>query len=216
MSNLNEELCQLHKHNLEANKEVTQLIDYFNSTLNLSNVLKESNKIPDFDLLNVDGKKVSIKDYLGKGPLVLFFYRGGWCHYCCKELQMLQKYNSQINKLGARLIGICPQVKDFTIKTKHDNGVEFDLLIDENAECAKKFGIVFDVPQDIYNALSNFADLKLYYGEYAAHKIVLPGTFIVDSKGIIIHKFVTTDYSKRLEPSEIVEILKTSSKVESS
>lgn len=43
-----------------------------------SSTLKLGDKAPDFSLPNGDGKIVSLSEYLGRGPLVLVFYRGFW------------------------------------------------------------------------------------------------------------------------------------------
>jgi hypothetical protein len=48
--------------------------------------LKAGDKAPDFVLNDPDGKPVSSRDLLAKGPLVLSFYRGVWCPYCNTEL----------------------------------------------------------------------------------------------------------------------------------
>ena len=37
-------------------------------------MLKEGSKAPDFSLLDDHGQKVSLKDYVGKKVVVLFFY----------------------------------------------------------------------------------------------------------------------------------------------
>jgi hypothetical protein len=43
-----------------------------------SSTLKVGDKAPDFSLPNGDGKVVTLSEYLGRGPLVLVFYRGFW------------------------------------------------------------------------------------------------------------------------------------------
>jgi len=41
-------------------------------------VLKVGGRAPDFALPDGDGRIVSSKDLLGRGPLVVTFYRGRW------------------------------------------------------------------------------------------------------------------------------------------
>ena len=45
---------------------------------------------PNFKLPNATGTPVSLYDMLNNGPVVLSFYRGGWCPFCSLELQALQ------------------------------------------------------------------------------------------------------------------------------
>ena len=52
--------------------------------------LKIGDKAPDFDLPNANGKSVRLSDLLQKGPVVVAFYRGGWCPFCNLELRALR------------------------------------------------------------------------------------------------------------------------------
>ncbi|MCX8010508.1 MAG: redoxin domain-containing protein, partial [Ignavibacteria bacterium] len=47
-------------------------------------MLKEGIKAPNFKLINQDGKKISLKDFLGK-KVVLYFYPKDMTSGCTKE-----------------------------------------------------------------------------------------------------------------------------------
>ena len=51
--------------------------DLLNSGI-MEKILKAGEKAPEFTLPNQQGQMVSSSDLLGKGPLVLSFYRGVW------------------------------------------------------------------------------------------------------------------------------------------
>lgn len=42
----------------------------------------QGQKAPDFVLPDASGRPVLLSDLLKKGPVVLTFYRGGWCPFC--------------------------------------------------------------------------------------------------------------------------------------
>ena len=42
-------------------------------------------------LRDLDGRKVSLADYRGKGPVLVFFFRGFWCAYCVDQLVQLER-----------------------------------------------------------------------------------------------------------------------------
>ncbi len=44
----------------------------------MDQTIKIGHKAPDFELKNMDGKDVLLKELLKKGPVVLGFYRGKW------------------------------------------------------------------------------------------------------------------------------------------
>src|ERR1700733_15046086 len=45
---------------------------------------------PDFTLPDATGTPVTLSDRLRDGPVVLIFYRGGWCPYCNLQLRAYQ------------------------------------------------------------------------------------------------------------------------------
>jgi len=46
-------------------------------------------RAPEFILKDANGREVSSRELLAKGPLVVTFYRGVWCPYCNIDLQAL-------------------------------------------------------------------------------------------------------------------------------
>ena len=46
---------------------------------------------PDFSLPGATGAAVGLRNKLSEGPVILSFYRGGWCPFCNLELQALQE-----------------------------------------------------------------------------------------------------------------------------
>jgi peroxiredoxin len=51
--------------------------------------LKAGGNIPEFELPSVEGRLVSSEGLLGRGPLVLSFFQGGWSPYCALEVGAL-------------------------------------------------------------------------------------------------------------------------------
>lgn len=42
-------------------------------------------KVPDLHARDLDGNDVSLSSLYTKGPILLAFYRGGWCPFCSTE-----------------------------------------------------------------------------------------------------------------------------------
>lgn len=53
----------------------------------LDRVVGAGDAAPDFALPDINGRMVRLSDCWERGPLILTFYRGGWCPYCSLELQ---------------------------------------------------------------------------------------------------------------------------------
>ncbi len=166
--------------------------------------------MPSFKLLNFDGKFREGHDYLKKGPLIISFYRGDWCPYCNLEMQDLQNHLEQINALGATLIGITPQMPDYTIAFKEKHRINIDILTDLGSKITSKFGL--EVNTNLIER--TVIKLKLKGDIYASSgnktkTLPIPGTFIIDQTGKIRFAYANPDYSKRAQASTIISELKT-------
>ena len=174
------------------------------------NSLKVGDKIPHFNLPDHNGTDRSLSGYLEKSVVVLSFYRGGWCPYCNLELHALQKSLPQIEAAGARLVAISPETPDHSLSTREKNELAFDVLHDKGNYVAKSFGLVFVLPEvlrPIYKGAG--IDIPAHNGD-TTFELPMPATYIVSQQGEIIYRFVDADYTKRLEPAEIVAKLKQS------
>lgn len=165
-------------------------------------------KAPDFELASCKGSLVRLSERCATGPVVVSCYRGAWCPFCALEMQALRESAETIEGLGASLLGISPQSIEGTCKTAEDNGITFDLLSDERNDVARKFGIVFHLQDEIQSIYKEFGlDLPLVNGD-DSFDLPVPATYIIDASGTIRLAFVDPDYTRRLDPSEVISTLR--------
>jgi len=88
--------------------------------------------VEDFSTVDQNGNDFNLALALEKGPLVLVFYRGFWCPYCNKHLEILQDSLSMIEELGAGVVAISPEKPEFLEKMVEKSGAAFTLLYDED------------------------------------------------------------------------------------
>ncbi|MDZ5711181.1 peroxiredoxin-like family protein [Jeotgalibacillus haloalkalitolerans] len=170
--------------------------------------LKKGDQIPDFTLPDATGKQVSIKNLLSEGPVILTFYRGGWCPYCNLELKAYQNKLSEIEAAGATLVAISPEIPDASLNTKEKNNLEFTVLSDVGNKVADQFNLVFNMPDYL---IEIYKDSGL---DVAGHngnddwELPKPATFVVDSSGTILFAEVDADYTYRTPPEKVIEFVK--------
>jgi peroxiredoxin len=191
---------------LQANAQT--LSDLVASGLSAS-ALREGDVAPDFSLPDARGHVVALKTLLDHGPVVISFYRGGWCPFCNLELRSLQRVLPEIVQMGASLVAISPQLPDNSLSTQEKNQLTFPVLSDVGNIEAKRFGIVFTLPTALVEANRTIGrDLVEINGEAGAAQLPMPATFVLDKSGVIRLAFVEEDWSKRLDPDIVVYTLR--------
>jgi len=101
---------------------------------------KVGDTAPDFILRNAVGKEISLKEELANGPVILTWYRGGWCPYCNLALNFLQRHLPEFRSYGAQLLAITPETPDQSMSTKEKHNLEFEALTDESNVVALQYG----------------------------------------------------------------------------
>src|SRR5215203_2231527 len=123
-------------------------------------------KAPDFTLRSQSGKLVSLGDFLGRRPVVLFFYPKDNTLGCTKEVCAFRDDFEQFGKLDAEVIGISSDTVQShrAFAQKHD--LPFALLSDKGGKVRKLYGVP--------NTLGLF-----------------PGrvTYVIDEQGVVRHIF---------------------------
>jgi peroxiredoxin len=162
--------------------------------------LKAGEKAPLFRLRSDTGDFVALSDALGRGPVVVSFFRGGWCPFCRLELQALAEAHPEIKRLGATVIGLSPL-------PNAESYSSFLILTDTGCRIAARYRIAFAVAprfRPAYLALGYPGSLKKGPPRWV---LPLPATYVIDRNGIIVLSYVDADYSTRLEPAEIAVAL---------
>lgn len=170
--------------------------------------LKTGDKIPHFALPNATEQTIQINSILATGPVVLSFYRGGWCPYCNLELAALQQIMPDLKAQCANLVAISPQSPDHSLSTVEKHNLSFQVLSDLGNQVSRQFGLVFTVPEKLRPVYQQLGiDLPEYNGDQL-FELPLPATYIVNSDGEIVYDFINADYKQRLDPTKILTILK--------
>src|SRR4051812_33227253 len=101
---------------------------------------------PDVTLPDAFGRPIRLADAWGKGPLVVIFYRGGWCSYCNLQLRAWQSRAADLAALNATLLAISPQTPDNSMTTAEINALAYPVLSDSSLDAADGFNISFTLP----------------------------------------------------------------------
>ncbi|MCC9606103.1 AhpC/TSA family protein [Blastopirellula sp. JC732] len=161
----------------------------------------------DAELTGWNGKTVKLSDAWSEGPVVLMWYRGGWCPYCNLQLRAMQKELKAIEGAGAKLIVLTPELPEKAKETAEANDVDFVALYDKENGLARKYGLVFALPDPILPLYRDRLKLAEVNGSDAM-ELPLSATYVIDTKGKIRYAFLDADYTQRAEPADVVAAVK--------
>lgn len=139
--------------------------------------IKVGDRAPDFTIKNQRGEPVSLKDYLGKKAVVLYFYPKDNSPGCTKEACKFRDSYEGFKDAGAEVIGVSSQSEESHSIFSTSFNLPFSLLSDEDGRVRSLFG----VPSSLG---------------------LIPGrvTYVIDKEGIVRHIF-----SSQLDPERHVE-----------
>ena len=163
---------------------------------------------PDFTLPSATGGSLRLHDQLARGPVILAFYRGGWCPYCNLQLRAYQHELTRIRELNASLLAISPQTPDNSLDTAQKNTLAFDVVSDVGSHVAKAYGLAFKMPEELRRIYeSRNINLPQYNGD-DDWTLPIPATFVVNREGKIVLRHVDVDYRTRLDPEDVIVALR--------
>jgi peroxiredoxin len=169
--------------------------------------LTVGDQAPAFSLPNAVGETVSLAALLAHGPVIISFYRGGWCPYCNLELRALQARLGDVREAGGELVAISPEHPDSSLDTAEKNSLEFPVLSDVGNVVARQFGLVHAInPEWVRYQLSVGVDVAARNASAVA-EVPLPATYVVRQDGTITFAVVDADYTTRAEPADVLRAL---------
>jgi peroxiredoxin Q/BCP len=129
--------------------------------------LNEGDPAPHFHGIDQNGNEFNSKDYIGKQPLVVYFYPKDFTPGCTQEACQFRDQYEDFKAIGAEVIGVSADSESSHQKFSKKHNLPFRLISDSDKKLQKKFGVK-----------------KSILG-------LLPGreTFVIDQKGKIIMRF---------------------------
>jgi len=149
-----------------------------------------------------------LADRLERGPVVVVFYRGGWCPYCNIHLAELRESLDEIKALGASLIVISPQRPDDSLSFAERLDLDFDVLSDPDQQTIRDYRLQFPLPdelRDLYRQMGMGLDEQNADGSW---DLPVPATFVLDRTGIVRAAQVDPDYKVRMSAAAVLEALR--------
>jgi len=185
-------------------KSYTHLVDWLRKSEVATHALQIGDKAPDFLLPDAHGRLHSSEQLRREGPLVVSFYRGGWCPFCNAELTALQAVKAEFDRLNAKLVVVSPETRDLPRQLKARLNLDLTLLADVDHGVAISYGVLFRVPDETKR---HYVDLGYDFGDRHGSTewmLPIPATYVIDQDGVVKGAFIEPDFTIRQEPSDIL------------
>lgn len=139
-------------------------------------MLQLGEKAPTFVLKNHNGEAIQMNDFLGKQPLVIYFYPKNFTPGCVAEACSFRDSFEDFKDAGAVVFGI-----------SNDS-------VASHARFAKKYRLPFNVLSD------KGGNIRKLYGVKSDLFGLLPGreTFVIDKEGLIQMRFNSMQATKHI------------------
>ncbi len=125
------------------------------------------------------------------------------------QLQAYERIHPLIHELGSSLLAISPQSPAKSAAGVAENSLTFPVLFDRSNETAREYRLVFPIAERLRRVFLEVAGIDLKaHNDDDAWELPIPGTFIIERRGIVRLAYVHADYTRRLEPSLIVRQLR--------
>ena len=160
---------------------------------------------PAFTVRNADGSDFAFDPAALKRPVMLIFYRGGWCPFCNRHLAELRHVVPELENRGMDVYFLSADSPDNLASALHSEaeGLDYTLLSDARLSAAEAFGLAFRMPDAYYQRAKEFGvDMEEASGE-THHALPIPAAYLIDTKGVIRFGHANPNYTQRITADEL-------------
>jgi peroxiredoxin len=159
---------------------------------------------PAFSLTTADGSDYSFEPDSAGRPIILTFYRGGFCPYCNRQLQSMRHAEEELLDMGYDVLFASMDRAEILKSNLKIENVKYTLLSDSDATLTRAFGLAYRVSDEVIDKYMK-AGIDLEKDSGADHHILpTPATYIIGSDGIIDFAYVNPNYRERVNPELVV------------
>ncbi len=159
---------------------------------------------PAFNVQDVHGNDFLYDPTAMQKPLVLSFYRGGWCPFCNLHLSEMRHAEKELLELGFDVWFVSIDKPGVLAESLKEPDLGYTLFSDSKLEATRAFGLAFKITDELHERyLTMDIDLEAASGENH-HVLPVPSTYIIGNDGVISFQYTNVNYRVRLHPDVLL------------
>ncbi len=166
--------------------------------------LSVGEQAPALALVDGEGKAVDLASLYANGPVVITFYRGGWCPFCTKALKDWEDAVDAVRDAGGTFVAVTPEAPEHASNTRQKHAPSLTILSDADGSGARAFRVAFELESALQQKYKGFGvDLAQRNGS-GRWELPAPATFVIGRDGVVRWAFADWDYKKRADPQSVI------------
>jgi peroxiredoxin len=170
--------------------------------------LEVGSEAPDIAVAAADGSgEVDLRELASKQPVLVIFYRGGWCPFCNYQIRQLSTNYEPFEERGVLPVLISVDQMSEASKTEQAYEIPFPVLADPDLKAHEAFDVIYEAEDEEVERLAKMGmDLEAASGR-DHHSYAIPSVFLISTDAEILWAHAHLDYSKRPTIEQLVEVL---------
>jgi peroxiredoxin len=165
--------------------------------------------IPDVSGVAADGRPVRLRELAQQhAPLVLVFYRGGFCPLTAYQLRALAVQSQAFRDAGAQLVFVSPDTPEQIAETKAVHELQWPMLSDSDLTITKAFHLDHRIDEKDVAAAAKFGVEVSLPPEGEGPVLTRAAVFVVNREGKVGFAHADSSYEMMLAYSQILDGIK--------
>lgn len=173
------------------------------------NQLSAGQKSPEFTVLDLSGKKVSLQDFRGK-KVLLSLFRDAACPFCNLRVRELARNYSKLEEKGIIVLAVFHSSREEIVQFSGKETLSFALIPDPEETLYRLYGLQRSIVGKM-KSMFQFGKMKqimsegLFNLQSMNKPNTLPADFLIDEMGQIIEAYYGKDFGDHLDIKIILE-----------
>lgn len=164
-------------------------------------------KVPEFAAKTHLGKPITSTQLIARGPLLVLFYRGGWCPYCNTQVKKMADAAKHFAARGITPVMVSVDELDGAAMAQATYKIPFPVISDPDLSLVEAFNVANQLTTAGYSRLQGFGLDIERWSDREHHILPHPSAFLVDKTGTVVWGHVATDYKVRPSVTQLLNVV---------